>query len=292
MLGNCLIYVNGRINASSEQDNIMDRNNRIGAIIRSWIEAREWKQKQLAEMLGIKPPSLSQMLSGRIPFPKDKLMKTVALLAPSPEDAEQIKKIFLGENENSATPPLPPPTASQQLSPATRLDSVPVISFAQAAGYEPALEPIDDYAKGCSDETALFSQEIRPGYFALNVEGDSMAPDFPHGTVILVAGGEFPQRGDVVVAKLRDGQVVVKRYFRHNNMITLESINPEGRAFQWHCKEDPGFIQWMYPVLEATIDLRRRRWEQLRHQPNYNYEAGARYAVAEDGKKYPNPTQD
>jgi len=64
----------------------MDRNNRIGGIIRQWIEARQWKQKQLAELLGIKPPSLSQMLSGRIAFPKDKLVKVLALLTPPPEE--------------------------------------------------------------------------------------------------------------------------------------------------------------------------------------------------------------
>lgn len=267
----------------------MDRNNRIGGIVRQWIELRQWKQKELAEMLGIKPPSLSQMLSGRIAFPKDKLMKALMLLEPPTEEAALVKKLFLGEEAEQM---LAHAQAAGEcgVQAALRLATVPVISFAQAAGYEPALEPIDDYAKGCSDETTLFSREVRQGYFALNVEGDSMSPDFPHGTVILVAGGEFPQRGDIVVAKLRDGQVVVKHYYRHNNMITLESINPEGKNFQWHCKEDPGFIQWMYPVLEATIDLRRRRWEQLRH-PNYNYTAGTTYAVAEDGKKYPAPTE-
>jgi len=266
----------------------MEQDHRIGVIIRRWIEMRQLQQKRLAEQLGIKPPSLSQMLSGRIAFPKDKLMKIVALLSPPPEEAELVKKLFLGD-PGRLTFSAEPTGTSPALQPASPLVTVPVISFAQAAGYEPALEPIDDYAKGCSDETALFSREVKPGYFALNVEGDSMSPEFPHGTVILVAGGEFPERGDIVVAKLRDGQVVVKRYFRHNNMITLESINPDGRNFQWHCKADPGFIQWMYPVLEATINLRRRRWEQLTHASQYDYPPVANYAVAEDGKEYPQP---
>ncbi|MBN2640376.1 MAG: helix-turn-helix domain-containing protein [Victivallales bacterium] len=145
------------------------------------------------------------------------------------------------------------------------LREVPVISFAQAAGYEPALEPIDDYAKECSDITEVFSSEIKPGYFALRVEGDSMSPEFPHGTNLLVAGGEFPQRSDIVVAKLRDGQVVVKRYERKNNVIELLSENPKGKSFKWHCKEDPNFVIWMYPVIEVNLKLRDRRWERIKN---------------------------
>jgi SOS-response transcriptional repressor LexA len=144
------------------------------------------------------------------------------------------------------------------------LNDVPVLSFAQAAGYEPAIEPFDDFARGCSDETALFT-ETRPGFFALRVEGDSMSPEYPNGTILLVAGGEYPQRGDIVVAKLRSGQVVVKGYSRKDNVISLESENSSGMNFTWHCKEDPGFVTWMYPVIEVTLKLRNRRWERARN---------------------------
>lgn len=171
-------------------------------------------------------------------------------------------KPYLPENgsmrlSDSAAPYL----SRSEVSAAGNMTAVPVINAAQAACYEPALEPIDDFAKGCSDETAVFASEIKEGYFALQVEGDSMTPNFPDGTVLLVAGGEFAERGDVVVAKIREtGQVVVKKYSRRNNIIRLESINPKGQNFEWNCKENPGFIQWMYPVLEANINLRKQRW--------------------------------
>jgi SOS-response transcriptional repressor LexA len=141
---------------------------------------------------------------------------------------------------------------------------VPVLSFAQAAGYEPAIEPFDDFARDCSDEAAMFT-EARPGFFALRVEGDSMSPEYPNGTILLVAGGEYPQRGDIVVAKLNSGQVVVKRYSRKDNVIKLESENPNGMNFSWHCKEDSGFVLWMYPVIEVTLKLRNRRWERTKN---------------------------
>jgi phage repressor protein C with HTH and peptisase S24 domain len=106
---------------------------------------------------------------------------------------------------------------------------------------------------------------VKPGYFALRVEGDSMCPDFPPGTVLLVAGGEYPQRGDTVVAKIRsNGQVVVKLYHRKDNQISLESIHSSGKNFEWSCKDNPGFLDWMYPVVEANIDLRAKRWQANR----------------------------
>ena len=141
----------------------------------------------------------------------------------------------------------------------------PVISFAQAAGYDPTVEPIECYVKNCAEETMLVS-EFKPGMFALKVEGDSMAPLLHNGAKVLVKGGEYPQRGDIVVAKIREtGQVVIKEYHRKDNVVRLESLNAEnGCRFEWNCKETPGYCLWMYPVLKAEIDLRAFRWEKSR----------------------------
>lgn len=141
--------------------------------------------------------------------------------------------------------------------------AVPVLSFAQAAGYEPALEPLCDYLRETSDRTALFF-DVADNCFALEVSGDSMAPDYPNGSIALVSAGDYPQRGDIVAAKLNDGQVVIKEYHRCNNIITLQSINPDGKNFEWHCKEQPGYVQWMWPVIEVILKPRDRRWAQRR----------------------------
>lgn len=242
-------------------------------------------QREIADYLEIKPPSLSQMLNGRIAVPMDKLFKIIGLLNPSRPEVDKVKRLYFGELlETGGYDIMSPGYKTESIA---LLSEVPVISLAQAAGYEPALEPIDCYAKNCSDETIRFAHEMRSGYFALSVDGEAMAPEFPDGTIILVAGGEFPEHGDVVVAKLRNGRIVIKKYKRSDDIINLEAINAAGQNFEWHCKEDPGFIQWMYPVLEATIDLRRRRWEPACRSGVYQIIGFAEnYAVAEDKKKY------
>lgn len=140
-----------------------------------------------------------------------------------------------------------------------------IVNFAQIACFDPTLEPIDDYAKNCNSETVSFANEVKAGYFALEVEDNSRCSDFPKGTVLLVAGGEYAQRGDTVVAKLRDsGEVVLKIYSRKDNIIKLSSVAPGGKSIDWNCKDNPGFLVWMYPVIEVNINLRAKRWQETR----------------------------
>ena len=145
------------------------------------------------------------------------------------------------------------------------LRAVPVLSFAQAAGFEPAVEPLCDYIKENAERTQPF-MDVPETWFALEVHGDSMEPDYPDGSIALVAAGEFPERGDIVVAKLSTGQVVMKEYHRKNGMITLTSRNPQGQTFEWNIKEQPGFIQWMFPVMQIMINTRAQRHARSEHE--------------------------
>ena len=264
-------------------------------IISKWLGIREKRQVDLSRHLNITPSAISQIKNGDILLSAAQMASVLDYLDVSEEDISLFytevfnARIGIGAGgqeellriRNKFTVQLTCPehgggkTRKPRAVAARGNDEavavkrgdlldVPVLSFAQAAGYEPAIEPFDDFARDCSDETAMFT-EARPGFFALRVEGDSMSPEYPNGTILLVAGGEYPQRGDIVVAKLSTGQVVVKRYSRKDNIIKLESENPSGMNFSWHCKEDPGYVLWMYPVIEVTLKLRSRRWERTRN---------------------------
>ncbi len=132
---------------------------------------------------------------------------------------------------------------------------VPLITFKQSMNYEPALESIESFARYCSDQTVLFSR-TQVGSFALLVDKENATPEFTHSAVLLVAGNEYPATGDMVVAKLRTGKVITKFYLREDDVIHLKSKTPHGDNFVWHYQEDPGFIQWMYPIIEANLKLR------------------------------------
>jgi phage repressor protein C with HTH and peptisase S24 domain len=104
--------------------------------------------------------------------------------------------------------------------------AVPLIGFAEAGagGY------FDDggfpVGKGW-DEIAFPAVEDEHAY-ALEISGDSMQPAYRDGTVIIVSPCAPIRRGDRVVVKTREGEVIAKELKRKSaKTIELRSLNPE-----------------------------------------------------------------
>lgn len=107
--------------------------------------------------------------------------------------------------------------------------AVPLIGFAEAGsrGY------FDDggfpVGKGW-DEIAFPSVNDEHAY-ALEISGNSMEPAFRKGDVIVVSPAAPVRRGDRVVVKTKDGEVMVKQLARKTaKTIELHSLNPEHAA--------------------------------------------------------------
>lgn len=65
------------------------------------------------------------------------------------------------------------------------------------------------------------------GIYALEVQGDSMEPLYREGDRIVVSPTEQVRRGDRVVVKTRDGEVMAKILYRQTaKQIELHSLNP------------------------------------------------------------------
>jgi phage repressor protein C with HTH and peptisase S24 domain len=108
---------------------------------------------------------------------------------------------------------------------ARTVQSVPLLGFAEAGsgGY------FDDggfpVGKGW-DEVGLPSVNDEHAY-ALEISGDSMKPTYRDGDVIVVSPGAPIRRGDRVVVKTKDGEVLVKELRRRTQkVIELQSLNP------------------------------------------------------------------
>jgi phage repressor protein C with HTH and peptisase S24 domain len=103
--------------------------------------------------------------------------------------------------------------------------AVPLLGFAEAGagGY------FDDggfpVGKGW-DEVAFPAVNDEHAY-ALEISGDSMKPAYRDGDVIIVSPGAPIRRGDRVVCKTKDGEVMVKELKRRTaKTIELQSLNP------------------------------------------------------------------
>jgi phage repressor protein C with HTH and peptisase S24 domain len=106
--------------------------------------------------------------------------------------------------------------------------AVPLIGFAEAGagGY------FDDggFPVGKGWEEVPLPQVNDPHAYALEISGDSMKPAYRDGDVIIVSPGATVRRGDRVVVKTKDGEVMVKELRRKTTRsIELRSLNSEHR---------------------------------------------------------------
>jgi phage repressor protein C with HTH and peptisase S24 domain len=125
--------------------------------------------------------------------------------------------------------------------------TVPLLGLAQAgsggffdgAGF-PAGQGWDEIALPSSGEA---------GIYALEVTGDSMEPLYREGDRIVVSPTEQVRRGDRVVVKTRDGEVMAKILARQTGrQIELHSLNPayEPRFF------DLADVEWIARIIWAS----------------------------------------
>jgi phage repressor protein C with HTH and peptisase S24 domain len=127
--------------------------------------------------------------------------------------------------------------------------SIPLLGFAQAGsggffddGGFPAGQGWDvvDFPAQPSD---------RPGVYALEVQGDSMLPLYRDGDILIVEPGAQIRRGDRVVVRSRDGEVMAKVLNRQTpKSVELISLNPDhpSRSF------DIGEIDWIARIIWAS----------------------------------------
>lgn len=124
---------------------------------------------------------------------------------------------------------------------------VPLIGFAQAGagGY------FDDagFPAGQGwDRIAVPSQTSEESY-ALSVQGDSMMPLYRDGDILIVDPNATIRRGDRVVTKTLDGEIMAKILARKSaTVIRLASLNADhpDRSFA------PAEIEWMARIVWAS----------------------------------------
>jgi phage repressor protein C with HTH and peptisase S24 domain len=108
------------------------------------------------------------------------------------------------------------------------ISHVPLIGFAEAGagGY------FDDggFPVGKGWEEIAFPSVTDEHAYALEISGDSMKPAYRDGDIIVVSPAAPVRRGDRVVVKTRNGEVMVKELRRKTSKsVELKSLNSEHR---------------------------------------------------------------
>lgn len=87
------------------------------------------------------------------------------------------------------------------------------------------------------------------GIYALEVHGDSMEPLYREGDRIVVSPTEQVRRGDRVVVKTHEGEVMAKILYRQTGkQIELHSINPAYEPRHFELRD----IEWIARIIWAS----------------------------------------
>jgi phage repressor protein C with HTH and peptisase S24 domain len=98
------------------------------------------------------------------------------------------------------------------------------------------------------DEVALPAAG-QDGTYALEVSGDSMLPLYRDGDIIVVSPTEPARRGDRVVVRTKDGEVMVKLLARQTaKTVELHSVNPAHPPRTFALRD----VEWIARIIWAT----------------------------------------
>lgn len=137
--------------------------------------------------------------------------------------------------------------AFMQSSDAASMRTVPLLGLAQAGSggfFDSAGFPV---GQGW-DEIALPTPG-EAGIYALEIHGDSMEPLYREGDRVVVSPTQQVRRGDRVVVKTRDGEVMAKILARQSaKQVELHSLNP---AYEPRILE-MAEIEWIARIIWAS----------------------------------------
>jgi phage repressor protein C with HTH and peptisase S24 domain len=124
---------------------------------------------------------------------------------------------------------------------------IPLIGLAQAGdgGF------FDDagFPAGAGWDEIVFPNVVDENAYALEIAGDSMLPAYRDGDVVIVSPNSPVRRGDRIVVKTRDGEVLAKELKRRTaKTIELRSINPEHPDRSFEAKD----VQWVARIVWAA----------------------------------------
>ena len=124
---------------------------------------------------------------------------------------------------------------------------VPLIGFAQAGGdgfFDDGGYPVG----GGWDEVAL-PEIADPNAYALEISGESMEPVVRDGDVVIVSPAAPVRRGDRVVVRSLNGEVMAKQLARRSaRRIELRSLNPAHPDRSFALAE----VSWLHRIVWAS----------------------------------------
>lgn len=213
-------------------------------------------RNQLAIKVGVPQHYIKRWLDGDVKSMDDELWdKVYPFIRPYLPQSD-------GGFNSSGSPIITYPDFEKQFSntselrpiPPSQLTSIPIIGVAQALNFDRTLQSFDEFIADNSTGRAPAIGNMGDGMAAIAVDGTSMTPFYPDGTIVYFSIRQTPKNGDRVIAKLKKEQALVFKLFcKTNGHVELKSIDKDGRNFTFSNPADNPF-EWIYPVKYSLRD--------------------------------------
>lgn len=196
----------------------------IGKNIRRFREQCDMTQAEVAKRLGVSPTAVSWWESGRT--------------EPKIGTVEKLAELFGVEKSDILGLPKKPTTDHSQW--------VPVLGRVAAGIPLDMVEEILDY-----EEIPIAMGEC----FALRIQGDSMSPDIPNGSTVIVRKQDDVESGEIAIVSINGDDATCKRVIKHELGITLASLNP---SFEPMVFGNRDIEEMPIRILGRVMEVRRR----------------------------------
>lgn len=204
---------------------------------------------RLAKSAGLDPTTFNkskrQSTDGRLRWPSTESLSKI--MAATETDLEGFTALL--DKQTARINPAPPRVMPlDQMPPVHAMPpSIPLLGMAEAGtgGY------FDDggFPAGQGWDEVHFPRPDGESVYALEISGDSMMPLYRDGDTIIVSPSETVRRGDRVVVKTLEGEVMAKVLARKTaKTLELESVNKahQNRTF------DVSEVEWIARIVWAS----------------------------------------
>jgi hypothetical protein len=190
---------------------------KIGRELREYFENQGVKQAEVARRIGVKPQYITKVFSNEREIGKSQIEKWVTQFG--------FNKVWLltGEGEMLNNDTLP-----EQTHETYRIPLLPI--SAQGGAFNDFVVSVRE------SECERVISPIKNADFAISIQGDSMAPEYPSGSQVLIKRineRAFIEWGKTYVLDTCNGSVVKNLYPSDDpNKVICKSINPDFPPFE------------------------------------------------------------
>ena len=128
---------------------------------------------------------------------------------------------------------------------------IPVVGDVAAGIPIEAIEDVIDYEEIDEDMAK------RGEFFGLRIKGNSMSPRIQNNDVVIVRLQPDAESGDIVIAKINGEDACCKKLQKHDNGISLISLNPDYEPMFFSRKE---IITLPVVIVGRVVELRGKFW--------------------------------